>query len=196
MLAKPKLSAGKAAGFLDSQRWRDLVAGESTAWAEWIAGAESRGQTRIELGRGLLPSPRAVTGLAVNLDGGDLDGAQAALTRAIDALALEGGLLQAFVTRWGAAASLEGTPWEMACGVMGQCVLERPWVERYLRGIGEGVVWLGPALRAAAGEPAGVRLGDAVRVDVGDRSAAERALEAILPDAAAWQQGVRARYAR
>ncbi|HEY3357475.1 MAG TPA: hypothetical protein VGQ83_29765 [Polyangia bacterium] len=110
--------------------------------------------------------------------------------------------VQALVTRWDWApgASLDGTPYEWACGVHGQCTLRRDWLTRYVRGVGVGTLWLGPALvaRLAGLEPLRAAApvmphAGGVRVEVTRATidAVEAALEPLLPDSAAWEAAAR-----
>lgn len=72
---------------------------------------------------------------------------KAALVEIIDSLMREGRAHQAFVAAWDwrPALTLHATPYELACGVHGQCTTRQAWVEKYLHAIAE-IVWLGPAL--------------------------------------------------
>jgi hypothetical protein len=193
----PKLQTVAAKGFLGAP-FAKLAAGVpekvGLLHVEWVDDAESReAHGVIELGAGILPSPRAVPALAISVRGGG-DGAERYLRDAIDRLAAEGGLAQALVTRWGHPASVEATPYEQASGVMGQCTLEQGWVERWLRGVGVGAIWLGPALRKHVPDAGGAAVGDVLRIEVSDVRAAEAALAPILAGPEDWRHGVMARY--
>jgi hypothetical protein len=97
---------------------------------------------------------------------------------------------QAMVARWGwSPINLHGTPYETACDVRGG-LQTRSYQTSCVRGVAEGVLWLGPALlaridRGALEAVADVReLVHGVRVEVRDVTAVERALEPVLPRAA------------
>jgi hypothetical protein len=145
----------------------------------WLGDRERGNAAAVELGVGLIPAARPIPALAVSLPASDR--AEEALVAAIDRV--EGTPVQAFVTRWGSSLGIAETPYELACEVRGQCVFERVWVERWLRGIGPGTLWLGAALRAhAPGAPA--------RQVISDVRATERTLAAILPSVEDWNAGM------
>jgi hypothetical protein len=200
---RPRQSRPKAQGVLDGKPWAKALDELGAAWSqvglEWPGGLFRRGpSTGISVGQGILPSPGSVSAVAVGLVGGE--GADEAVARAIDGLAAGGGLHQALLTRWGAPASLEATPYELAVGVHGQCTLERSWVGRWLRAVGAGRLWLGPALQqhvaldALRAVAEVEQQGEVLAVAVEDVGAVERALEAVLPGPLDWQQGMLARY--
>lgn len=195
----PKLSTGAAGGFLGGKRWRDLLAAAidegAQVQADWVAGAESM-QTAADLhvGSGILAPPDAVPVATVGLVGGRA--VEPALVEAIDRLATDGVVLQAFVTRWGQTPGPDVTPYELACGVHGQCTTQRAWATRWLRGLGPGHLWLGRELAARVPGVGGVPLGEARRVAVGDLATAEAALAELLPSGSDWQAGVMRRHGR
>ncbi len=195
MMKGPKNGSAKAAGYLGSASFRKLMgAVGAQVDAEWVEDVDgpvpSVYDARISFGRGILPSPNAVWALSVGLAVGDLDGAEAQVRSAIDTVFGLGGVIQALLVRWGQHVGLESTPYEIVCGVHGQCTLERAWAERWLRGVGPGVVWLGPALGAHVGSPEGLR------IEVTDVGATELRLQDLLPSAEDWQRGVARRYGR
>lgn len=202
-LKRPKISTGKAKGFLRGRRWKKLLGGleaGSHISATWSRRDEvGASEAQLEAGRGILPSPNAQPAISVALSG-DLDAAEDALEAWVDGLVTAGAVVQGLVTRWGTAPSVEMSPYEVAAGVSGQCTLERSWVERWVRAVGRGTLWLGPKVRAHVdegelGAVAEVReQGEALRVEVEDVAAVERALEGALPGREDWQAGLQARY--
>jgi hypothetical protein len=130
------------------------------------------------------------------LSPGDAGPIAAALTEIVDELMRQGRGHQAFLARWDwrPALAFQATPYELACGVHGQCTNYHEWVERFLHAVGD-VIWLGPGLRSRVTPEALARLGslsvvgDGVRLD---RSAEvpelENALAAILPTHEDWRQ--------
>jgi hypothetical protein len=195
MMKAPKSASAKASGYLGSASFRKLIGSVGAQVdAEWVEDVDGPvppvHDARISFGRGILPSPNAVWALSLGLRVGDLDQAEAQVRSAIDAAFASGGVIQALLVRWGQHVGLESTPYELACGVHGQCTLERAWVERFVRGVGPGTVWLGPALGARVGSPEGLR------IEVTDVAAAEARLQELLPSAEDWQRGVARRYGR
>jgi hypothetical protein len=181
----PKLSSGGAARFLESKRFRGLLEG-LTEGSSQVSAAWEPGEATLEIGYGILGFGDPCLGVLFQLRTPDRQ-ADAALAQAWDALG--GALIQGLITRWGGPSGLEMTPYELACGVMGQCTLERAWVSRWLRGLGRGLLWLGPELGQALDGLAEPR-----RLRIDDLPAAEAQLAALLPSGSDWQVGVRQRY--
>lgn len=131
--------------------------------------------------------------------------AEARIAAIFDELLASGHVFQAFTARWnmGDLSSVPMTPYEMACGVQGQCTTTERWCRRFLRGVGD-CIWIGPdlvahldpaalaALGAMASE-AGVRI---TRPAEASLDQVERALEPILAGRAEWAEGMRAMYTR
>lgn len=204
MVLRPKTSTHRARGFMQGKRarkllgaWGDSVSLVDLTWDDDSDETEELGF--LAFGTGIITSPGAVPALALGLGGPPerLDALEAALVAAIDAAAES--VIQALVTRWGAPPTVDTTPYELAVGVHGQCTLERQWVERWLRAVGTGNLWLGPALRQRLGPEAlaGLSLrevGGCLVVEVRDVAATERALAALLPSAQDWMEGMQHRY--
>jgi hypothetical protein len=122
------------------------------------------------------------------------------LDRLLDELMADG--LQAYAATWGPVGP-EGTTYEMASGLHGQCVTGRTWCERYVRGVSRKM-WFAGALLGKIARVELEALGDitplangAIRFELSDtRPVAD--LEAVLRDVIAgeeeWRQGVRALY--
>ncbi|MBT9561253.1 MAG: hypothetical protein IV100_34990 [Myxococcales bacterium] len=189
----PRTSTGAAKGFFAGKRWRDLLdaacAGASLLQAEWVTDAKSMDRSaEVFIGAGIIPPPDSVPAVTLGVRGASAD-AESALVAAIDVLARDGVVLQAFVTRWGETPAVDETPYETACGVRGLCTTQREWATRWLRGLGPGWLWLGRDLRAhvdaAALSP--TVLGDSLRIEIADVFAAENALAPVLPAAEDWK---------
>jgi len=130
------------------------------------------------------------------LSPGDAGRTAAALTEIVDELMRQGRGHQAFLARWDwrPAFAFQATPYELACGVHGQCTNYHEWAERFLHAVGD-VIWLGPGLLSRVSREALDRVGtvsvvgDGVRLN---RSAEvpelENALAAILPTHEDWRQ--------
>jgi hypothetical protein len=195
----PKVKTGrKALQFTEKGKVLELVValdrGAELAEATWVEGdPPEQPLARIEAGRGLLAPPSNQAVVVVTLPA--TDRAERALTAAFDRECTEAGLYQGFVTRWETAGSADSTPYELACGVHGQCTLSKAWLKRWLRGLGKGTLWLGPALLDhLEALPAGTQQGPMLRVTVHDVQSVERVLAPILPDGQAWRDGMQSRY--
>ena len=191
-VGRPKISTGSAARFFQGKRWSALGAhlsdGGAQVEVEWGRDPEAL-PVRLMAGRGYFPSAQDQGVISVGVPASD--GAQDALSKAIGAICGSGPVLQAFVTRWGECAAPDATPYEQACGVHGQCTLSRRWLGRWLRGLGQGTLWLGPELHAVVGVlEDGVAVGGAVRLDVDNTAAMEARLAVVLPSGLDWQAGM------
>ena len=124
----------------------------------------------------------------------------------VDHLARGGHIHQAFLARWNwrPSLTLHATPYELACGVNGQCTTRHDWVNRFLHAVAEEV-WLGPALigRIRGIQPAEgttqQSLGDSARITCRDAtavSALEQALAHLLPAHEDWKREVLLRVSR
>jgi hypothetical protein len=130
----------------------------------------------------------------------DIERVKTALVEIVDGIVRAGHAHQAFLARWDwrPALTLDATPYELACGVHGQCTTRHSWVERYLHAVAD-VVWLGPTLRerlpgfqAPEGTSA-MAIGSALRVTCGDAGAVrafERAVAPLLPGADDWKNAL------
>jgi hypothetical protein len=100
--------------------------------------------------------------------------------------------VQAMVVRWGKRppVTLDTTPYEIACGVHGQCTLYESWQTRWLRSVGVGTLFLGDELRARANVPARIDVAD------GELDAIEAKLAPILPSEEDWRSAVAKMYGR
>jgi hypothetical protein len=115
--------------------------------------------------------------------------------------------LQAVVGRWEWQESMDlsMTPYELACGIAGQCTTARSWCERFLRGV-TGQLWLGPDLLARLGEADRLTsiatigaCGNGVRVVLNDDATLdelETALEPLLASQTDWREGMARLHAR
>jgi hypothetical protein len=189
---RPKTARAAAAGFFSGKAWSKLAWGPEIAQLDvsWDrTDREPEGPARFSVGCGILGLPGSVPALTVVLPAHPE--AEIALVAGVDRLAASGAVIQALVTRWGSHPSVEMTPYEMATGIMGQCTLQKPWVERWLRGIGPGTLWLGPALSARVG-PVGEPVGPTRRLRVDEVAETERLLASLLPASADWMDGIRA----
>ena len=103
----------------------------------------------------------------------------------IDALARDRAIVQAVLARWKIESLSTDTPYEDVVGIHGgPGTARRDWATRYLRAVGPGQLWLGPALadRAAALPLADVvALGPSRRLTVTDVAATEQILASLLP---------------
>lgn len=186
-------------GLADRKVWSTVEAA--------LASAQHRVNALVTSGPGVATSSRERSGFAVELDRGlgviavwlareHVEHAAAArlLVPAVDALASTGRLVQAVLARWRIDGAGTLTPYEGAVGIDdGELVATRAWAERWVRAVGRGALWLGPALRAhadthgvdlaAAGWEGRAELGPAVRLDISDIAAAEARLAALLPAA-------------
>ncbi len=105
------------------------------------------------------------------------------ITRAVDRIARTGSLVQAILARWQIAGDGSTTPYEDAVRIQGAHLATRGWCTTWLRGIGVGQLWLGPALRARVAGPLAdaIDLGPAIRIAVYDVAETERRLASLLP---------------
>lgn len=124
--------------------------------------------------------------------------ARDALHAAIERGVASGLILQATLGSWGQAPSVVGTPYEKAVGIEGKDATRRSWVTRYLRAVGDDMVWIGAPMITHLPESARSALergatacetlaSGALVVTVGGREmrpAVENTLEALLPSAA------------
>ncbi len=100
---------------------------------------------------------------------------------------------QAMVGRWdwSPALGVDSTPYEIACGIHGQCTLRRSWLQRWLRGVAPGTLWLGEALRShVPAAPA------RITIEENSIAATEATLAAILPSQTDWRAAVARLYGR
>jgi hypothetical protein len=204
----PRQSSVKAAGYLSGKRWAGVVESlrQEATLAQVSFGAADGGpavpRAQLSLGRGIIPGPTSRVALVIGFraDSVDVDAAATALRTAVDAVFAGGEGAQALLTRWRDVPMVDSTPYELACGVHGQCTLEAGWVDRWLRAVAEGMLWMGPTLVARVDRPAlaaaaQVReLGTSLAVEVQDVAAVERGLADLLPDAPAWMAGMKLRY--
>jgi hypothetical protein len=212
--------SSKAKGFFASARWaklRDEFAKEAqVTGALPVSGSDfdedghpDQHVHGFTFGTSMLPlrvrGDRELPTLALSLDltGARADAA-AALQTIVDDLMARAKGVQALMAHWaGVAGAIDCTPYETATGTGGECTLLASWQRRYLRGVGDGPLWLGPALLERLGErgpleraAAAVQpVGPSLRVMPGPGPAAldalERALAPLLPDRDAWQRASR-----
>ncbi len=141
-----------------------------------------------------------------DVDAGLHEDIEATLRTIVDELMEHAGGVQAFVARWAWSPllSVDSTPYELACGVHGQCTGGRTWATRYVRAVTEQM-WLGPELRGHIDEQRLAEvtcveeLGQALRVEIGPEASVdelETVLAEVLPDADDWRSGVDRLYGR
>jgi hypothetical protein len=109
--------------------------------------------------------------------------------------------LQALVARWNWTnfQSLQSTPYELACGVHGQCTTSRDWCSQWLRGVSERM-WLGPDLLAHLSDIAALgNIAECAPVGPGIRAmlkpgetldGLELVLAPLLPGESDWHAGM------
>jgi hypothetical protein len=130
----------------------------------------------------------------------EIDRVRTALVTIVDNLVRTGQVYQAFLAcwNWRPAFSLHATPYELACGVHGQCTTRHTWAARFLHAVAQ-TIWLGaPLVGRLSGfqAPDGSEVDDlngSWRVTCRDSqavSALERALAALLPTADDWKNEV------
>jgi hypothetical protein len=130
----------------------------------------------------------------------EIERVKASLAALVDDLARSGHVHQAFLARWNwrPSLTLHATPYELACGVHGQCTTRHDWVNRFLHAVADDV-WLGPSLLSRVPgfqAPAGTtlrQLGNAVRIACRDAAAVnalEQALAHLLPTHSDWKNEV------
>jgi len=174
--------SSKAAGFFTSPRWAKLrkeFASEqrvscSLPVGDSLFGPDGDPDPHVHgftFGTGMIPAQldagdRELPTLALSLDlTGAVPDAAAALHAIVDDLMARAQGVQALVARWdGVAGSIDRTPYERATGIYGDLLLTS-WQKRYLRGVGDGPLWLGPALLER----------------LGDRGPLERAAASVVP---------------
>jgi hypothetical protein len=138
--------------------------------------------------------------------GDEIERVRLGLEGLVDGLARSGHIHQAFLARWNwrPSLTLHATPYELACGVHGQCTTRHDWVNRFLHAVAEEV-WLGPALISRAPgfqSPDGTTrqpLGDSARITCRGGaavSALEQALAHLLPAHEDWKREVLLRVSR
>ena len=198
LTGRPKTRSGKAGSFLSGKRLGKLIDaladGANLVEVTWSTSKRATDSTaELRVGRGLAVLPGQQAAVVVGLPASDE--AEALLAAAFDAECVSGGVFQGLVTRWETPGSTDTTPYELACGVHGQCTLMVSWLQRWVRGVGLGTLWLGPELVGHLPEPpAGVMVGGLLRVQVTDVAAMEDTLAEVLPDARAWQAGMQTAY--
>ena len=217
---RPKTGSRKSAGLFAGKWWKDLRAALPTYRAfsaslvrgeEASPGAAAGG---FSLEKALFPNPvkddapLPHLGLWMDLAGvpdAEARAREAWLVSLVDEVMERGEGLQALVGRWGSEPSGAYTVYEQACGVGGTITVYRSWCARFLRGVSERALWLGPELLERLGETRALaelatvtRVGRGVRVELGDAArldALEETLAPLLPDAATWQEAVMRLYA-
>ena len=116
-------------------------------------------------------------------------------------------VLQAIVGRWEWHDTMDVnmTPYEIACGIGGQCTTARFWCMRFLRGVTEQL-WLGPNLLTQLGGTKRLSsiatvtpCGDGVHITLNEESTLnelEKALECVLASEIDWREGMERLYPR
>ena len=225
--ARPKTGSANAKAFFRSARWRKLK--EELANEAVVTATRKDGETfdreafRVRrwdgfaFGRSIIPpSSRvpdddALPTLALwrNVDGqsdASIEAARDLLVKLLDEFVNRARGVQALVGRWGwQPVTLDTTPYESACGVHGQCTLLRSWLTRYLRGVTDDWIWLGPSLREQLGPAAIEEVATSVPVADGIRSRLragaslddlEVVLAPVLPASSDWKAAVDRYYGR
>lgn len=122
---------------------------------------------------------------------GELEATAHTLRRAIDALVRDGLCLQAMCGRWDwHHPDIHATPYEQACGIEA-VPTSIEWLSRYVRGVTDDSMWLGPELLARLKDRTALHnaceveiIGDGMRLGVRagvELRAVEEALEPLLP---------------
>ncbi len=218
--ARPRTGSAKLKNFWSSARWRKLQA-ELQA-EQLVSGARAEADDEgasaappfgFSFGRSLLPreaspDPELPT-LALWIDvarapAERVEAATATAARLMDEVMTEHGGVQALSARWSwrPSSSLDMTPYEVACGVGGQCTLRRSWQSAFVRGVAVGSLWLGDALTKAVADTVVLRQRTDVvveskthglKISVAQESgldAVEAALAAVLPGKDEWMAGI------
>lgn len=223
--ARPSTRKAKAAGFFDGSRWERLRselassaavelssmhADDPDVAAAWRSNGAAFGGSVIG-SQSADPEDSECPTLALWCDVRDGSDARLAalrelLVQLMDDCIKDDRALQALVGCWNwTPSSLESTPYEIACGIHGQCTLQRSWLTRFIRGVTRDALWLGPALtdridRDALDTVADVRpVGDGVRIDIRETApldALEEALATLLPEEGDWFSAVDRYYGR
>lgn len=137
----------------------------------------------------------------------DPDALTDALKAIIDQAMIKGQGHQAFLARWDWAPATnhttDSTPYELVCGIHGQCTATHDWCRRFLRGVSEHI-WLGRSLldhlpdRAALEQVADIRVvGEALAVSLKPESTLddlEKILAPLLPSQQDWLESHRELY--
>jgi hypothetical protein len=136
----------------------------------------------------------------------DLEASKKLLTGILDEFTIHAQGVQALMGRWEwQPYTLDSTPYEIACGVHGQCTLMRSWLTKYLRGVTDDWLWIGRSVldhldQAAIGKMAvtvsvadGIRLKPRTGISLNEL---EQVLAAVLPSGADWMAGLNRFYGR
>lgn len=188
-VGRPQVSAGRAARFFSSKRWRDVLRDLDHS-APLVDILWDEPHARLVAGGRLFGAPDDLGAVAVALPASD--GLPQTLRALVDAVPTQWEARQALVVAWRDTGLPDATPYERACGILGQCTLRPAWVDRWLRGVGRGTVWLGPSLAAHLDPlPGAVSVGAWTRWETPSVSDAERLLAPILPSAEDWHAEMR-----
>jgi hypothetical protein len=227
---RPQTGSAAAAGFYKSARWKKLkqeLATEAVVTAERPDGrvgelGAARRSDGFAFGRAIIARPATGDGdvelptLSLWMDVHDrpepeIQAARDLLFALVEQMMSAAAGVQALVGRWAWSPTPHGsTPYELACGVHGQCTSMRSWQTRYLRGVTDDWIWLGPDLaghvrdraaleRAAVVEPLAGGPSGGIRVRLRPGATLddlERALADLLPGPAEWRAGVSRYYGR
>lgn len=198
LAAAPVFRTSAAATLFTGKVWKGVLQelADGAAEVELRFGGQDEGPdtstARINLGSGLAPAREAATALAVSLMHATED-AYSALCAAIDGQAAAGGIAQAWVSRRGGPTATEVTHYEACCGIAGQCTLTQDWVNRWLRAVPTGALWIGPGLQRHLQRPSMgplAEVGDTWKIEIADRSQAEPLLVPVLASQGEWKLAV------
>jgi hypothetical protein len=188
----------------DGDRWAELRAALKTCLAFSVSCQAGKAifdvNTFVPQSGSEEPAPQLAFFFDTNvLDATELDAAESCLFAVANDLMITARGMQAFMGRWAwrGLPLLDMTPYEIACGLGGQCTTARFWCQTYLRGVTEQM-WLGPDLLARLG---GIDMlatvaevtpiGGGIHVELKGEAKLdelEAALEPLLPGENDWQQ--------
>lgn len=219
---RPHTKKVKADKFLNNKQWAECRKDLSTApvvTATLPSGIVDPNGPPIDVGSGFTFGPGLFSsfhgaehfsphlGFWADLRASGTEGLEEILRAIIDEVMVDAAGYQAFIARWDWApqAAVESTPYEISCGINGQCTTLHEWCSKFLRGVSQEL-WLGAPLlerltsqqeieSVAILRQVGSGLHLTLKQDA-DLSKLESVLQPLLPSVQDWAEGMTLFYGR